>query len=273
MISERSYYENSKLWNTENFGAADKERFTILATKLPPNTGSLLDVGCGNGLFLKYISRLRDRQFERLCGVDRSNAALAFVEYQKIQCSIDSLPFLTESFDAVTCMEVLEHLPQQTYISALNELSRVAKQFIIITVPYKESIRSSLTECIMCSCHFHPNYHLRSFNEQSLALLFQNTQFFCRELFYIYRQKIIPPAFKSFVRFILLIKRSVLHQPRLLMPPYTICPACGYVNDVQSNQNSALTNNTINLFIKTHIHRLLRFSYTWRWIGAIYERS
>jgi len=75
MNSEQQYYENPDLWTSDRYGASDRERIATLAEKLPPDVTSLLDVGCGNGLFLKHLSSLKKRRFERLCGAAFCGAA------------------------------------------------------------------------------------------------------------------------------------------------------------------------------------------------------
>jgi len=49
--------------------------------------------------------------------------------------NVISLPFNDNSFDVVLCAEVLEHLPFKKSINGLREIKRVAKRFIILTLP------------------------------------------------------------------------------------------------------------------------------------------
>jgi predicted TPR repeat methyltransferase len=55
-------------------------RIDILLNRIPADVSTVLDVGCGNGLFLHRIRDRSGRGFMRLCGVDRSEAALGYVE-------------------------------------------------------------------------------------------------------------------------------------------------------------------------------------------------
>ena len=54
--------------------------------------------------------------------------------YRAYQADIEALPFPDKSVDYVLCLETLEHV--QNPISALNELSRVCKKKIYVTLPW-----------------------------------------------------------------------------------------------------------------------------------------
>jgi ubiquinone/menaquinone biosynthesis C-methylase UbiE len=49
--------------------------------------------------------------------------------------SVLALPFADRSFDAVLCMEVLEHL--QHPADAVRELARVARDVVVLSVPFE----------------------------------------------------------------------------------------------------------------------------------------
>lgn len=79
------------------------------------------------------------------------------------------LPFVDNTFDWITIIEVVEHLvqPQQT----LQELQRVLKPDgrLVICVPYKEKITYYL--CIHCNQLTPKNAHLHRFDADSLQQL------------------------------------------------------------------------------------------------------
>jgi 2-polyprenyl-3-methyl-5-hydroxy-6-metoxy-1,4-benzoquinol methylase len=120
---ERDYYENETLW-AQDFERNPEERARIdaVSATIPIDVQSVLDVGCGNGAFLRRL----EGRYRRLCGVDRSETALRFVHAEKRIASADDLPFDDGEFDLVTCMEVIEHLPQDSFHKALDELLRVS---------------------------------------------------------------------------------------------------------------------------------------------------
>jgi len=268
---ETSYYENTDLWAIKNMGLVDRQRIATLAEKIPLDARTLIDVGCGNGLFLKHLNDMRESCFERLCGADRSMAALAWVETEKVQAGVESLPFSEGEFDIVSCMEVLEHLPQTIYISALNELSRIARRYILISVPHNENLRMSLTECEKCCCRFNPNYHLRAFRESTIKNLFTDKGFACREVFYIHPLKIVPTNIEVILRFFGVLKRTILHQANPSMVDRAVCPACGYSPRACRNGPSTMIASPVNR-AGTLVRSLLSMKSGWRWMGALYEK-
>jgi hypothetical protein len=50
--------------------------------------------------------------------------------------SVTDLPFDDDSFDAVLCTEVLEHMPFEHTCRAIREIQRVTRRFAFITVPH-----------------------------------------------------------------------------------------------------------------------------------------
>lgn len=92
----------------------------------------ILDAGCGTGLLAKKLEK-----YGEVLGTDISNEALKFARQRKItvkKASITKLPFPKNSFDIVTCIDVINHRWVKNDLSALKELKRVLKTkgFLII---------------------------------------------------------------------------------------------------------------------------------------------
>lgn len=90
---------------------------------------SIVDIGCGAGLLTNYLAKKGHRVF----GVDLSEKSLqsaqkrdatSSVIYQKANAS--ALPFPDESFDAVSAMDLLEHVENPEQV--ISEASRVLKK-------------------------------------------------------------------------------------------------------------------------------------------------
>jgi ubiquinone/menaquinone biosynthesis C-methylase UbiE len=92
--------------------------------------GSVLDVGCGTGLFFNHI--VDDAQ--TVVGVDISRLLLlqakertrAFFNVHLIQADADHLPFRDACFNVVSAFTLLQNMPKP--LETLSELRRSAKQ-------------------------------------------------------------------------------------------------------------------------------------------------
>lgn len=96
---------------------------------------SVLDVGCGDGAFLRLLSR----EVPRCIGVDISERAISFARAfaREAEFHVASPRTLAETFDVVVAIEVLEHIPDQEVSPFLTEVcgcTRIGGQ-VIITVP------------------------------------------------------------------------------------------------------------------------------------------
>jgi SAM-dependent methyltransferase len=91
---------------------------------------SLLDVGCNVGAFLEDCDRLG--RGLRLAGVEVNQTAREAARRRLPHADIrgngaEDLPFPDETFDCVTCIEVLEHIPGDLRVRALGEMRRVLR--------------------------------------------------------------------------------------------------------------------------------------------------
>ena len=89
-----------------------------------------MDLGCGGG----FTSEELCRRGAQVTGVDisqgslevaRAHALLAGLKIDYLEASGESLPFESESFDCVLCVDVLEHLSSVPKV--LKEIRRVLK--------------------------------------------------------------------------------------------------------------------------------------------------
>ena len=169
MNIEREYYENDDFWRDDAIRAEDLHRVDLLASKIPATVRTVLEVGCGNGIFANSIADTG--RFARVVGLDRSLAALRYVRTRRVCASIDAIPLPDASFDLVAALEVIEHLPARVFRDALSEMARLSARFILISVPYDEDLRNDMVECPACRSRFNPNYHMQSFDERRMSSL------------------------------------------------------------------------------------------------------
>lgn len=130
------------------------------------NLGSLLDVGCGEGYWLKFLS---ERTKLQLFGSDVSPNKLDIsrrnLDNKDIPLSVEDirkLSYENGEFDQVTALEVLEHVPQ--WQKGLDELIRVASKRVVITVPYNQKLIYEI--CPNCGGKAYIDGHLHSFTEK-----------------------------------------------------------------------------------------------------------
>ncbi|GHO43258.1 class I SAM-dependent methyltransferase [Ktedonospora formicarum] len=112
----------------------------ILKGMQPAN---LLDVGSGRGAFLWPL--LDTFPYLPVTAIDILDYRVADMHMAQegglhlltaLQANVTQLPFANNTFDVVTMLEVLEHVPDTE--RALRELCRIAKRFLILTVPSRE---------------------------------------------------------------------------------------------------------------------------------------
>lgn len=107
--------------------------------------GNLLDVGTGRGETLQIAKELG---YGYLRGTE---TVPELIDGEKVvKALLPYLPFNDGEFETVTCFEVIEHLRPEDVISALEELSRVSKGRVIISVCTAPDIRGGV--------NLHPAY-------------------------------------------------------------------------------------------------------------------
>jgi SAM-dependent methyltransferase len=217
MSEHNKYYEQRSFWG-KDFNSIPAESQRLLATRnlIPQDVESILDVGCGNGAFLNslpssYIT----------IGTDLSQEALRYARVKVVRSDISALPFPDRSFDLVTCLEVLEHLPHKAFTDTLDQIARITRKYVIISVPNNQNLELSLVTCPSCRCRFNANYHVRSFSASFLKTepLFPGSRFV--QLVEI--GPMIPaPRYNLFV--------ATVYQAMIknTLPQHAICPQCGY---------------------------------------------
>lgn len=120
-------------------------RFHRTAAEFFAQTGarSVLDAGCGEGFAMR---ELLNHNAATVIGLDGSIGALQIAALLNPQRSFTvgdllELPFPSRSFDLVMCMEVLEHLDDPR--GGLNELCRVSREWLLLTVPNEPLFRGA----------------------------------------------------------------------------------------------------------------------------------
>ncbi len=96
--------------------------------------GTVLDIGCGDGLLMECLQRENKIKIK---GIDISTKAIEIAKSRgldAIQGDItDKLPFADKSFNSVLLIDVLEHIFQP--LDVLKEAHRVCTDYVYISVP------------------------------------------------------------------------------------------------------------------------------------------
>ena len=262
---EKKYYESNTFWDGEMLQDENNQlRIKLTAELIPGNVKSLVDIGCGNGVFLNYLAK--NKTYLDLLGVDRSETALSYVKTEKKVADITKLPFDDNSFDCVTCLEVIEHLPANVYEIALKELTRISKKYVIISVPYNEKIEDSYTKCPSCLSIFNYELHLRSYLRNDMNNLLDNYSFKVSSI----------QTFGNVIKYWghnLFVK--IFYPKQLLKWNSPICPLCGFSEDKKNElfrSKPLLKRSIVSYF--TSLPKLV-WPKTKRhyWIMALYQKS
>ena len=174
---ERMYrFEDTYWW----FVARRRLIVSLLDARCPRD-GSLrlLDIGCGTGAMLDMLA-----PFGEVVGADFAPQALAFCrargegmgrDYPLTRADVRRLPFADNAFDAVTAMDVSEHIDDDK--AASSEIFRVLKPGgrLFVTVPAFGFLWSEHDEAL---------HHYRRYTVPHLKDLFQRVGFLVGKISY-----------------------------------------------------------------------------------------
>lgn len=125
-----------------------------------PKPARVLDAGCGSGRTMVDLQRYGD-----VVGIELSEDAAEIARSrgcgEVVGGRVEELPWDADTFDLITCLDVIEHTPDDRL--ALSELRRVSKPggWLLLTVPAYQALWSS---------HDVANHHYRRYARRSLRL-------------------------------------------------------------------------------------------------------
>jgi SAM-dependent methyltransferase len=123
-----------------------------------PGAAAILDAGCGSGRTMQELAA-----FGSVSGVELSEPAAEVARARGVGevviCRLEQLPWSAESFDLITCLDVIEHTPDDRV--ALAELRRVCRPggHLLVTVPAYPRL---------WSVHDEVNHHYRRYSRVAL---------------------------------------------------------------------------------------------------------
>lgn len=173
----REFSDYDDYW-TERGSTNHVFRRWVLAADLLPQEGTVLDVGSGSGEFLTYLRSRRPNL--KLSGVDISERSAemtraAGFDARAIDLLKESLP---QKFDFITCLEVIEHIPDAEIV--VGRLRDACEKRLLISIPNVGYIgcrlrllvfgRFPLTNCVMHIKEHVRFWSVRDFREWSSQL-------------------------------------------------------------------------------------------------------
>jgi ubiquinone/menaquinone biosynthesis C-methylase UbiE len=130
--------------------------------RLPLPAGAhVLDAGCGSGRTLVELVRYGGE----VSGIELDTGAAELARRRglgEVQVGrLEELPWDDATFDLITCLDVIEHVPDD--VTALVELRRVARPggWLLVTVPAYQSLWSQ---------HDEANHHYRRYSRAALRM-------------------------------------------------------------------------------------------------------
>lgn len=127
--------------------------------RLPlPANARVLDAGCGSGRTLQELV-----DYGEVSGIELDNDAAEMArsrELGDVQVGrLEQLPWDDGTFDLITCLDVVEHVPDD--VAALAELLRVSRPgaWLLVTVPAYQAL---------WSLHDEANHHFRRYSRAAL---------------------------------------------------------------------------------------------------------
>jgi ubiquinone/menaquinone biosynthesis C-methylase UbiE len=140
-------------------------------TRCVPAAGYVLDVGCGDGVYLK------DLKAEEKVGIDISFTRLrrankASADASLILCSADNLPFSDQVFSTVICSQVLEHMRRLENV--IEEVERVTRHKGLIIVGYPHEFILRFLRAMILKPPVQD--HIHWLNKSKLSSLFKNSK-------------------------------------------------------------------------------------------------
>jgi SAM-dependent methyltransferase len=152
--------------------------------RLPlPSSPRILDAGCGSGRMLQELER-----YGQVTGIELDPRAAEVARsrgHGEVRVgSLEELPWEAESFDLITCLDVLEHTPDDRL--TLTELRRVCAPggWLLLTVPAYQAL---------WSLHDEANHHFRRYGRRSLRSTAAEAGWAVRRLT-SFNSILLPPA-------------------------------------------------------------------------------
>jgi 2-polyprenyl-3-methyl-5-hydroxy-6-metoxy-1,4-benzoquinol methylase len=156
-----------------------------IASFVPVNTKTILDIGCGMGFFLKLVKEQIGAEtwgVERMTGIaEKAKGQADYVIPGKIEEALDLIP--ERYFDCITFNDVLEHLPEPQEILRSIKPKLSGNGIIIASIPNVRYFYNLVELIVKKDWEYKDSgildaTHLRFFTQKSIRRMFENSGFF-----------------------------------------------------------------------------------------------
>lgn len=149
---------------------APRLRWMYRQAKRNVNGSRCLNIGIGNG----YLEGLLYGKGWLVSSIDIAPKTVERMRGTGVDArfaSIDSIPYMPDTFDTVFCGEILEHLDDDTRNRGIAEMMRVLKPggTLIGSVPLNERLVDNTVPCPYCSKTFHIWGHRKSYTADGIV--------------------------------------------------------------------------------------------------------
>lgn len=253
-------FELQKLWDEYGLGPDYHERIELISSILPRDVTSIIDIGCGKAEVLAEL--VAQSQIETAIGVDASVVPLKSApNISPVVAALPALPFPSACVDLVMNLQVLEHIVSEEYCGSLLELERIAKTYLLIGVPYKESLAKKQSVCAGCGSVSHSDGHVRSYSDFDLENIF--VEFSLMRTYHIGIIQSRKPAFISW------IEHHILGL--WYISEHFVCPVCVGCGDLKKTAHP-------NYFVRFSVAVMNRIIAPFTpklpyWIIGLYRRK
>lgn len=121
---KNTHYNFLKYENINRFASY----YFQLKTVIEINPNNILEIGKGSGFFYREIKNQ---------GYDIKIADFDASLNPDFVADVRDLPLNSDSFSCVCAFQILEHLPFEDFKKSVNELKRVSKEYLFISLPDK----------------------------------------------------------------------------------------------------------------------------------------
>ncbi len=143
--SERSKYRT--IWTHEQYrhfspGLRAMQKFQVVERFRSVEVKTVLDAGCGSGKLMRYLIENCGNEFD-VKGFDIADNCLDDFfkgrekDFLRVGCLWEPRDF-KKNFDAVVCVDVLEHIPVEKVPAVLQNLRRSAAKFCYLGIALSE---------------------------------------------------------------------------------------------------------------------------------------